>query len=161
MDREKSDVEERESDDMEERLAIAQSKLDAMRAAKSEAAERIELVQKLERAEREIRNLEALEKLELEHGLCDLKIRRVDVPDGRMVIVRRANHLVMRKFADQAEDAKTESVLKLVRPYVLHPSLVEFDSLIEDYPAVLYQCGNAISWLAGFTSKDLAAKSKS
>jgi type II secretory pathway component PulM len=142
----------------------ATKKLEAVRAQRAEleskrnerAAAR-SVAEQLELEERKLRDLQAITKAEDEHGTLGLKIAAVETPLG-VVIVKRPNHVLFKRFQDSGATS-TDDVDRIVRPHVVHPSLSEFDRILEELPATLMRCGDAVVRLAGFRAEEVQKKS--
>lgn len=93
---------------------------------------------------------------EAERALGKKCLATYDTPRG-VVIVKRPNHLLFRKFMDAGE--MTVAVCEeLIRPCLVHPSRDVFDSYSEEYPAIIIPVANRIAQLAGSRSKDQLGK---
>jgi hypothetical protein len=146
-------------DELEVRLAAARAKRDELEAKRAERdATRAKLAE-VEKAEREAKEAEVLDRLECEHGPVNEKIRPVYTPGG-LIVVKRAQSILVRRYMDHGK-ADSESWDKLVRPCVLYPEKAEFNRIVEDYPASLQKCADAVCWLAGWGRKDLEGKVES
>ena len=83
-------IDEKLKEAREKREAIEKARLDREEAARKEDALKAELL--------EIENLEALEKLEKEYGAE--RVARIDIPDGRMVVVRAPKGIEFKRYLD-------------------------------------------------------------
>lgn len=110
----------------------------------------------VEAEERSLANEKKLAELEQIHGPQGKAIKAVYL-DAIMVVVKKPNHLHVKRFMDK-EETKTEDLDMLVRPCLLYPSKAEFDALVEENAALLVKAANAVSYLAGFRREDLAKK---
>lgn len=134
------------------RLAEINARLEQIELARSEK----EQAQRLAVAERALADAELIEKAEAEHGELKKMIDAVRTPIG-VVIVKRPNHVVFRRFIDEGK-VTTTALEKLVRHALVHPTLPQFESMLEELPAVLLDCANAVSRLAGIRSEETAGK---
>lgn len=139
-------------EDLQARLAAAE----ARRAELAERRDKVDaeraLKERVAAAEREATELEALEQLEQEHGELGHKLLRVDTPEG-MIVLKKAAFVVVKRYMDKGK-ATTEAYDKLVRPSVVYPDRAEFQRLVEEYPATLNLCADAVCWLAGWGRKE-------
>jgi hypothetical protein len=110
----------------------------------------------VEAEERSYANEKKLAELEQIHGREGKAIKAVYV-DTIMVVVKKPNHLHVKRFMDK-EETKTEDLDMLVRPCLLYPTKAEFDALVEEHTALLAKAANAVSYLAGFRKEDLTKK---
>lgn len=143
-----------------------QARLDQVRARRAqldaEEAERAQersLAEQLEREERDLRDREAIAAAELEHGPLGKKIAAVRTDMG-VVIVKRANHVLFRRWQDRGEKSmQTEELEKLVRPCLVHPDVTTFDRILDELPATLLRVADAVSVLAGVRAQEVSGKS--
>ncbi len=135
-------------------LRAERAELAKARAAReSGAAEK----EQLEAEERALRDEQAIDAAETEHGPAGRKIAIVETDLG-VVIVKRANALLFRRFMDQGSTKHVE-LEKLVRPSLVHPDGAAFDRILDAQPAVLMRCADAIAKLAGVRAEEAAGKS--
>jgi hypothetical protein len=120
------------------------------------AAERL-MLEQIEVEERAIRDREALAKAEADHGPVGKKIAVVQTAVGD-VIVKRSNPLHFRRFQDAGKTTSDE-LERLVRPCVVYPDIPTFERWLEEQPAALLRCANAICELAGIRTKEVEGKS--
>jgi hypothetical protein len=147
----------RKNSELEQRLVdirARRAELDKLQAVRSEERDLAELV---EREERELKDREAIAAAEAEHGPLRKRIAAVHTDLG-VVILKRSNPLMFRRFQD-AGTLKSEHLDKLVRPCVVHPDLPTFDRILEELPATLLRCANAVSELAGVRAEEVTGKS--
>lgn len=140
-----------------------EQELEAERAALAAVEERRQARLRASRAQRELEEVrrarteaEKLEELEATHGELDKMIKRVDTGQ-RMVVVKRPNHLHYKRFVDKGKTT-SEELLKLVRPCVLYPDKAEFDRILEEEPAALVRCADAVCFLAGMRKEESEGK---
>jgi hypothetical protein len=112
-------------------------------------AERDAAKAKLEadKADREEKEENILLDLEEKHGLEGDKLA-VCRTDKGMVVMTMPLAVVWKRFASLKE-IKPEDVDRFVRPCVIYPSKEEFNALVDNLPASLIQCGDALATLAG------------
>jgi len=136
------------------------AELRARRVALEQAREARDAERELKRAtareEQAIADEEAIAAAEREHGEMNVMIRVVNTAAGT-VIVKRPNHLLFRKWADNGKSG-SEDLEKLIRPNVIYPAIDAFDRMIGDQPGIMTDIGNAVAWLAGARAKENAAK---
>lgn len=145
------------SDELKKRLDAARAKLaeiEAVRAAREEEVAPLAQVEALERA---ATNAAAIAKAEVDHGPVGKKIRIVDTDLG-VIIVKRPNHVLFRKFQDEGK-FDTITLDKLVRPCVVYPDHARLDSILDELPATLLRLADAVSVLAGVRKEELSGKS--
>ena len=99
---------------------------------------------------------EAIEAAEIAHGPVGKKIMVVKTDLGA-IIVRRPKQAAFKRFQDTGS-LKYDELEKLVRPSVVHPSLSAFDQIMEELPATMLRCADAVSVLAGVRRDDVSAK---
>jgi hypothetical protein len=140
-----------------DRLAEARARAVAAQAQRDELAEATAPNQAIEAAEQEANDLEALARLEAEHGrVADGKLGVVVTRLGR-VVLKPPHRVKFRQFAD-VKEPNSDDIEGLVRPCIVHPGGPAFDAILDQLPAVLTLCGNAVTRLAGIDDKALAGK---
>lgn len=145
------------SEDLEKRLAELRAQRRQLEAeAEQRAAER-SLHDQVEAEERAIKDREAITKAEQDHGPVGRKLAVVETDLGA-VILKRSNPLHYKRFSD-AETLATAELEKLVRPCLVHPTMPTFEAYLEEQPAILLRCANAICVLAGVRAKEVSGKS--
>lgn len=144
-------------------MSDAAQKLKDLRARAAELSATLEarkdddaLAFQIKQAEQDIVDKQAIIDAIEKYGPLDQKIRVVQT-DGGVVILKKANPNIFRRFQD-SESTETEDLDKLVRPSVVYPAPAQFDALLDEYPMTLMRCANAVSWLAGARKEDLAKK---
>jgi hypothetical protein len=137
------------------------AKVRAERAALSEArAQREEarsIAEQLENETRALRDEQAIAKAEEEIGPQGKRIMCIQTDMG-VVIVKKPHAVSFRKFQDKGE-TDHEDLLKLVSPCLVYPSKEQFAVLLDDLPATLQRCANAVATLAGVRVKEVTGKS--
>ena len=142
---------------LEARLLAARASREAADARRSARDERVRLLAEVEAEERAVRDAEVLEALEAEHGPLDKMIRRIDTDEG-MVVVKRPNHILYKRFVDRGKTT-SEALEQLVRPCVIHPAdKGELARIFEAMPASLMRAADAVVHLAGARKEDIAGK---
>ena len=136
-------IDEKLKEAREKREAIEKARLDREEAARKEDALEAELL--------EIENLEALEKLEKEYGAE--RVARIDIPDGRMVVVRAPKGIEFKRYLDSngkgMEDERTFSGKLIVYP----STQVYHDDILDKYPGVFAAVMKAVKVLSGTEGK--------
>ena len=132
--------------------ALTRKRAADAKRAELEASREGEL--EVERLELEAANAEAVADAEADHD--PRKIRVVESGLG-VVIVRRPNPLLYKRFRDKGE-AKTNELEKLVRGCLLYPTAAGFDRILEEEPGTLDRCATAVIELAGFRLKEASGK---
>ena len=94
---------------------------------------------------------EVLYGLEKEHGQEGKEIKSVIAPDGTLVVMKRPNHLIYKRFADQLakDQAGPKEHEAFVRACLVHPDKETFTALVESLPHMVTRCANAACFLAG------------
>lgn len=140
---------------LQERLAQARSAKKRVEEAREiEESSDAALLRQVEREEREAMEAELLAKFEAEHGKqC---VGSIDTDLG-MVIVKRANAVLFKRFQDSGE-VKSIDLEKLVRPCVIHPSADRFDAMCDAQPAILNRAADRVATLAGVRARELSGK---
>ena len=141
---------------LEERLREARERRRAAEAKREERQAENDLLAEVEAEELAARNAEALEAAEAEHGPIGKKLRAIETSGG-VIIVKRPHPATYKRFRDKGE-ANTAAFDKLVRPCVVHPDKSTFDRILDEEPAALDRCANAIVELAGFRAREVSGK---
>jgi 23S rRNA-/tRNA-specific pseudouridylate synthase len=141
---------------LQERLEKARIDRSALEDAEIKRKRVEKLRADVEAEEQSLANEKKLAELEQIHGPAGKAIKAVYV-DTVMVVVKKPNHLHVKRFMDK-EETKSEDLDMLVRPCLVYPSKAEFDALVEAHTALLAKAANAVSYLAGFRKEDLAKK---
>ncbi len=142
-------------DEMKARLAKANAeKAEHERAIVPDEAAALEA--EVTAAELAAANAKAVREAVEKHGPLGVKIALVDTALG-VVIVKRPNHLHFKRFQDAGEITSAK-LHELVQVCVVHPNLERFDALLEELPAVLTRCADAVVSLAGAKGKEVAGK---
>jgi len=150
-------------EEMSEEMAALHTRLDAARAqreAAAEASKPSELVafrMRVEAEERAARNEAALAAAVAKHGAVGVQIDVVEVPDGRIVIVRRPHAALYKAFQD-LDKVTFEEAEKLVRPCVEYPDKGEYDAITDAYPGVVNSGSIKVCGLAGMRRAELKGK---
>ena len=141
----------------EEKLAQIRASRTAVANARASRSALQAIKDEIEAEEQALVDEQALDKAEQEIGPIGKKIMVVETPVGS-IIVKRANHLVFKKFQDM-QSLKTADLEKLVRPCIVHPEASKVDRIFEDLPATLVRVANAVSTLAGARAEEVSGKS--
>ena len=147
-------LEQEKRDELNARLDAANAKAESARLDREALETSGELERKVVAAERAASDERALYEAEAEHGAR--KIGTVATDLG-LIIVKRANPILFKRFQD-SESVKTEDLEKLVRPCVVHPTMREYDAIIEELPAALVRVADRVMYLAGVRAKDTGGK---
>lgn len=123
------------------------------RAKKREAAF---LAEQIAEAEREFTDAKAVACAEDEIGPIGKKIETVQTTLG-VVIVKQANPVLYKKYMDQGS-LKIKDLDQMVRPCVVYPSDDKFDRILDEQPAVLVLCADAVARLAGIRVEAIQGK---
>lgn len=148
----------------QDEIKAIQAEIETARAKREEIENRREakgkitaLRAELEAEKRAALEAEVQEKLEAEHGPLGVKIARVDTTEGA-IFLRKPGEMFFRRFMDKGKTSH-EDLLKLVRPSLLYPDKARFDAILEEVPAALLRCANAVCKLCGIGAEESAAKS--
>ena len=141
---------------LEDRTAALRAKLREKELAREKRQEEARALREAEELELKLANEEAIEAAEVQYGEIGREIAAVETPEG-VIIVRRPHPAHYRAFQD-AKDASTTTVLKMVRPSVVHPDREVFDKLIGKFPGALPVLATQCSRLAGFKFEEVAGK---
>ena len=125
---------------LEERLALAQ-KRKAEREAKADAADQA----------RELERLELEEKYEKELGPVGEKFVIVAAAHRGSIVLKLGTNVLFKQFESGTEANQKkgfggptgiteETCTQFVKPNVVHPSVKEFLSIVDELPGVLYTC---------------------
>lgn len=104
---------------------------------------------------RDLKNEEAIADAVAKYGPVGVGIGYVLTRLG-VVIVKKPNHMLVRKFRDQPTN--TKSWEELIEKVLVHPTEQEWQKILEDQNAVLAPVGGVVLALAGATD-ELSAKS--
>jgi len=148
---------ESEDQDLESRLEAARVRQRSATAAREENRKNRELLEAVEAAERSAKDEEAIAAAEAEHGPTGRALRVIRTSFG-CVILKRPSPIHYKRFRDVGK-ANTTAFEKLVRPCVIYPDASALDRILEEEPATLDRCANAVVELAGFRAEELSEKS--
>lgn len=128
------------------------------RAQSSHLAElRMQVAQRRQRAA----DAKAIAKAEDEHGLIGVKIAVVETPAGA-VVLKRPSQFEWKKFQDKITSNNgsltTDELWRFTKKCLVHPTVAELDSILEEYPGRLGEFGSAVNALATGRAKELAGK---
>jgi hypothetical protein len=143
-----------------ERLKEIKRQRDELRERRFARNEEQSKREALETAERGLRDEQAIERAEAEHGAVGKKIAVIETDMGA-IIVKRANHVIFRKFQENGRDengVNFDEAEKLVKHALVYPTRAEFDRIAEDLPATIMRCADAVAILAGIRVKERVAK---
>lgn len=138
------------------------ARIDAARAKKAESSLQREALEakaaaeaEVFAAEREAADEAAIAAAIAEHGPIGTHIGLVETRLG-VVIVKRANHLVYRKFQDKEKD--DAAFTRLVRHALVYPDIAAFEKINEELPTTAVHAANVVCELAGVRSKETLGK---
>lgn len=134
--------------------AKIKAELAAFRSQREAKTAPVRAASEVERLRLELADEIALAKAEDEHGATN--VRGVRTASG-VVIVKRANHLVFKRYIDRAKFGTKEQE-ELIAPCLVHPDPDAFDRYVALEPWKLQAVAGAIGVLAGFSQDDLAGK---
>lgn len=137
-------------------LEALRAKLAAARAPREQKQAGLEREAEIARLTQEIADEPAIAEMVDRHGAVGDGIAILRTPEGA-VVVTRPKQAVWRRFSD-TKVTNGESVYKLVRGCVVHPSLERLEAIIEKRPGALEQLGGLIAELAVARDADLAGK---
>jgi hypothetical protein len=140
--------------------AELRARLESIKAERARLAEERELrgqslPDRIEAEERALRDEIAIADAETAHGPVDKRIAIVNTSNG-VVIVKRANHVLFRRFQDSK--LNVDECEKLVRPCLVHPDKATFDRWAEEEPAIIVRAANALGTLAGIRGEEASGK---
>jgi hypothetical protein len=99
---------------------------------------------------------QAIEAAEAEHGPVGKKLAVVKTDMGA-IILKRPHPAAFKRFQDKGS-LKTVDLDRLVRGCLVHPLPDVFDLVMDELPATLLRCADAVSYLAGVRAEDVSAK---
>jgi DNA gyrase/topoisomerase IV subunit A len=133
------------------KLKALTSQVEASRAAQDEEKA---LDAEIAQAARQLADTKAL--AEAERTLGKKCIGTYPTERG-LVIVKRPNHLIYRRFAD-AGNMDTATCEELIRPCLVHPSREMFEAYAEELPGIIVPITQLLNTLAGFGRAGTAGK---
>lgn len=99
---------------------------------------------------------QAIELAEAEHGPVGRRIALVRTDLG-VIVLRRAHPHIFKRYSDKGS-IKSDDLDRLVRPSLVYPEVGKFDTILEELPATLMRCADAIAVLAGVRTEELQGK---
>ena len=96
-----------------------------------------------------------IDKLKSEHGECKLiKTNNLEI------VIRRPKRGEYKRFmrSVSSDRDKSDAIETLVKDCVVHPSLKEFDALLDMLPALCEELGEHVLEMAGLSGKAQAEK---
>lgn len=140
---------------------LAELEKDRARIAARRAARQADRDTKAEIAAAQIAlaNETAIDEAEAEHGPLEgsRTIAAIYAADGRVVIIRRPHRAAFLRFQD-AGKVTTKRVHELVSPYLLHPTAADFDTMLNEEPALLGRAAHVLAVLAGVREEEIQGK---
>ncbi len=137
---------------MSETLEELRARREALEAAAEKRKEESASARELADETRAVALLEALAKLEPEFGSVGTGLAVISTPEGS-IVVKKPKAATYRKFVDE-EKTSTEALGKLVKPCLAYPDVPEYQRLIEEFPAALTACADAVVRLAGHKKQE-------
>ncbi len=134
---------------LEDRLKAAKAARATLAAARDEQKAESALADAVEAEERALKDEQALACHEQEQGPVGKKICTVQTDMG-LVILKKPHPATYNKFQDRGE-LTTRALTEYVQPSVLYPK-DRWDDILDELPATLVMCADAISLLAGARS---------
>lgn len=131
---------------LEERMRAAKAARSALAKSRAEKTAQLELEAAVEAEERALKDEQALACAEDEIGPVGKKICTVPTDLG-IVILKKPHPAVYNRFQDKGE-LTTRALTEFVQPSLVYPK-DRFDQILDELPATLALCGNAIAELAG------------
>lgn len=146
------------NESIDEKRARIKAERDALRAEVAARDKAREAQDALEAEERALANEMAIAKAEAEHGrIRDGKIGAIESRLG-VVIVKRPTSSHYQRFMKGDPKKVREDADALVRSCIVHPSLVVFDSMLEEQPGLIDPLLAACVQLAGLGAQEVAGK---
>lgn len=138
------------------RLQAAKRERVRLEQERAEREEETTLLAQVEAEELALKNVQAVSEAEASHGPVGKKIRVVETSSG-VVILKRPNHVLFRKFQDSGK-VSTDECERLVRPCLVYPDAATFDRWAEEEPGIIVRAANACAQLAGIRAEEVAGK---
>lgn len=139
-----------------EKLAAVKAERARIAKEREDREEANALAAELEDESRKLDEDKAIDAAETAYGPLEKKIAAVHTPAG-LVIVKKAHHVLFKRFQDSGE-ASTEEFYKLVTPCVVYPDKAAFASMLQESPGIIGQVASAVSRLAGVKMKEVSGK---
>ena len=142
--------------ELRKELEAAKAAAESAEAKRLEATELADLKAQIELEKRRAEESIKLYELEAQYGTEGRFIRRIDSPDG-MVVVKRPAHVAYKQFVDNGKFT-LDACNKLVLCCLVYPSKEAYTDLTDKSPAVVTAAANEIVKLAGFKAEDNSGK---
>lgn len=142
--------------ELEERLRKARAERARLEEERALREPELALLEQVEAEELALKNAQAVADAEATHGPVGKKIRTVETSSG-VVIVKRPNHLLFRRFQDSGK-VSTDECERLVRPCLVYPDAATFDRWAEEEPGIIVRAANACAQLAGIRAEEVSGK---
>lgn len=142
--------------ELEQRLQAAKEQRARIEQERFARAPELALLEQVEAEELAAKNAQAIADAEAAHGPMGKKVRAIETSNG-VVIVKRPNHLLFRKFQDSGK-VSTDECERLVRPCLVYPDAATFDRWAEEEPGIIVRAANACAQLAGIRAEEVAGK---
>ena len=133
----------------------------ALLAAKRAARQaQHDTVAEVEAAKIQLANEVAIDAAESEFGPVEgsTRIAVLYTATGRAIILKRPHRAVFHRFQDAHGKVTTKRVQELVGPNLVYPTAAEFDSILNEEPALLGRASHTLAILAGIREEELQGK---
>lgn len=140
----------------EQRLTEIRAARAALAAEKSKRDADRSVADQLAAEELALKDEQAIACAESEQGPVGKKIATIATDMG-VIILKRSHPLLFKKFQDTGS-LRHADLDKLVRPCVVYPDASKFDGIIDELPATMLRCANAVSMLAGVRVEEVSGK---
>lgn len=148
-----------QADELRARLEAARAKRQAIDDARARRDEQESLRNQVEEEERKLSSAQAVADAEEKHGRVGVGIAVVPTDHHGVIIVKKPNHVLYRKWRDGDDPTTTSKMEEFVTPAVVYPDRGAFAAIIQDQPALLDVLCTQVAALAGFKLKGAAGKS--
>jgi hypothetical protein len=137
-------------------LAAVKAERQRLTAAREQRNAEREAAEALPRQELALADDKAQDEAEAKHGALGAGIRVVETDLGR-IILKRPHAAMYKRFADKSS-IETDDIEPLVRHCLVHPSVGQFDAIMEVLPATMLRCADQIALLAGVRLEKVTGK---
>lgn len=139
------------------RLAAARAAREAIDDERAKKEASAALAAEVEEEERKLANAQAVRDAEEKYGPVGKSIAVVPTDHG-VVIVKKPNHVLFRKWRDSDDMTSCAKMEEFITPSVVYPSRAQFGTIIQDQPALIDTVCTQVASLAGFRLKGAAGK---
>lgn len=142
-----------------EMIATLEADRRAIAAKRAERQAKNDADSELTEAKIALENELAIDNAEAEHGPLEgsVKIAAIYTATGRVVIVKRPHRALFHRFQDGGK-ATSKRVHELVSPHLVHPTSADFDSWLNEEPALLGRAAHQLAILAGIREEEIQGK---